>query len=77
MRVWRCACVRCHAGKEQCFGIFHPDRKTYFLQAETEGEMMSWVKAVRTGKGKAKACHGPDPSTRVLCSVFSWSTRGT
>ena len=42
-----CACVRCHAGKENCFGIFHPDRKTYFLQAETAGEMMSWVKAVK------------------------------
>lgn len=43
-------------GKEYCFGIFHPDRKTYFLQAESEADMMRWVKAIRNEK-KVRASH--------------------
>jgi hypothetical protein len=36
--------------KEHAFGIFHPDRKSYFLQAADEAEMMSWVKCIRNEK---------------------------
>jgi len=34
-------------GKENCFMVHHPERKLYFLQAEDETQMMSWVKAIR------------------------------
>ena len=34
-------------GKEHCIMVHHPDRKIYYLQAENEGDMMSWVKAIR------------------------------
>ena len=34
-------------GREHCFMVHHPDRKIYFLQAEDEADMMSWVKAIR------------------------------
>ena len=27
--------------------VHHPDRKIYFLQAEDEADMMTWVKAIR------------------------------
>lgn len=34
-------------GKDNCFMVHHPERKVYFLQAEDETDMMSWVKAIR------------------------------
>ena len=34
-------------GREHCFMVHHPARKIYFLQAEDEADMMSWVKASR------------------------------
>jgi hypothetical protein len=37
-------------GKEFCFMVHHPERKVYYLQAENEAEMMSWVKAIRNEK---------------------------
>lgn len=33
--------------KEFCFAVYHPDRRTYFLQAADEASMMSWVQAIR------------------------------
>ena len=35
------------AGKPNCFGIFHPDRKTYLIYADSDREMMEWVTAIR------------------------------
>ena len=34
-------------GRDFCFGIFHKDREPYFLQAESQEEMMEWVAAIR------------------------------
>ena len=33
--------------RENCFAIYHPDRRTFFLQADSEVAMMSWVQAIR------------------------------
>ena len=34
-------------GKENCFGLFHGERKPYFMCAETPAEVVQWVKAIR------------------------------
>eukprot|EP00735_Rhodelphis_limneticus_P008517 TRINITY_DN2155_c0_g1::TRINITY_DN2155_c0_g1_i1::g.12753::m.12753 TRINITY_DN2155_c0_g1::TRINITY_DN2155_c0_g1_i1::g.12753 ORF type:complete len:456 (-),score=146.91,sp/P54644/KRAC_DICDI/44.54/1e-132,Pkinase/PF00069.20/1.9e-75,Pkinase_Tyr/PF07714.12/9.4e-36,PH/PF00169.24/1.3e-23,PH_11/PF15413.1/1.1e-08,PH_3/PF14593.1/1e-05,PH_3/PF14593.1/1.6e+02,Kinase-like/PF14531.1/19,Kinase-like/PF14531.1/3.4e-05,Pkinase_C/PF00433.19/1.4e-05,PH_9/PF15410.1/9.9e-05,PH_9/PF15410.1/4.6e+03,PH_8/PF15409.1/0.00068,PH len=37
-----------HATKRQhCFGIYHPGRRSYFLQADTQDDMLLWVNAIR------------------------------
>lgn len=33
--------------RENCFAVYHPDRRTFFLQADSEVAMMSWVAAIR------------------------------
>ena len=42
-------------GKEHCFAIYHPDRRTYFLQCEDEDQMMRWVQAIRHDTQKVAA----------------------
>ena len=34
-------------GKEHCFGLFHAERKPYFLVAQSPGEVVAWIKAIR------------------------------
>lgn len=33
-------------GQDHCFGIFHPKKKAFFLSAETEAEMLDWVRSI-------------------------------
>ena len=41
--------------KEHCFAMYHPDRRTYFLKAEDEDDMMRWVAAIRHNDKKVSA----------------------
>eukprot|EP00736_Rhodelphis_marinus_P010551 Rmarinus@m.18454 len=42
-----------HATKRQhCFGIYHPGRRSYFLQADCQDDMLMWVNAIRGDEKK-------------------------
>jgi serine/threonine protein kinase len=42
-------------GREHCFAMYHPDRRTFFLQSEDEDQMMRWVQAIRHNSAKVSA----------------------
>ena len=34
-------------GREHCFGLFHQERKPYFICADNPAEVVAWVKAIK------------------------------